>query len=92
MSEFQNNVLYYLKNPFICSAIIALATYLIYSNNYMTKKNVRERFPLIQQRTMNIKSALYIFFVSVIVLLLFRHASMEIETESFGMLGGAPPF
>lgn len=92
MSNIQNMILGYMKNPFICAGLIALITYVVYSNNYMTKKNVKERFPLVRQRTMNLKAALYVFLASVVVLFLFRYASTELEEEVTTMLGGSPPF
>lgn len=89
-----NVYLEYLQNPFICALIISIGTYYVYSSNYMDKQNIRDRFPLRVQRTMNIKSCLYIFLLSVVILFVFRYAS----SEGYGgiprkdMIGGYPPF
>lgn len=92
MSSNYSQVLEYLKNPFVCAAIIAVVTYYVYSNNYLTKHNIRERFSLKCQRTANIKATLYIFLISVIMLFVFRYSSVEMEEQTGGMLHGHPPF
>ena len=92
MSGLQNNIIYYLKNPFVCAGLISILTYIIYSNNYMNKKNVKERIPMIKQRTANLKSAIYVFLVATVVIFLYRYASTEIEEEATAMLSGSAPF
>jgi len=83
----------YLKNPLVCGSIIAVITYYVYSYNYITKHNVRTNFPLKCQRTSNLKSTLYVFFVSVLVLLVFKYVN-TVDTIQGGssMLQGQPPF
>jgi len=88
----QAKVFEYLRNPFVCAAIIATITYYIYSNNYLTKSNVRDRFPVKCQRIANIKSALYIFLIAVIMLFIFRYSCIDCEEQHGGMLHGHPPF
>lgn len=83
----------YLKNPLVCASIIAVITYYIYSYNYITKHNVRTNFPLKCQRTSNLKSMLYVFFVAVLVLLMFKYVNTLDNTQRGGsMLQGQPPF
>jgi len=89
----QDKLLEYLKNPFVCASIISLLTYYIYSNNYICRSNIREKFPLKKQRTSNIKSTFYVFLVASLVLFLFRYALYDSDESSGGtMLGGYPPF
>ena len=91
--KFQDKILEYLKNPLVCGLIIALATYYVYSDNYLTRVNIRERFPLRRQRTMNLKCCFYVFLITVVMMLIFRYAGGS-QTQQFGgaMLEGYAPF
>lgn len=87
------NYMEYLKNPWICAGIVSILSFFIYSNNYISKKNIRERIGINSQRTMNLKSAIYVFIVVCITLFIFRYANLEYdESKSIPMLGGFPPF
>ena len=90
-------IIEYIKNPFVCAAIIAAATYYIFSGNYITRDNIRERFPLKKQRTANIKCTLYVFLMCSLVFFLFKYLSNDMtllggEDPSEYMYGGSPPF
>lgn len=91
-------VMDYLKNPFVCAGIIAIATYYIFSNNYITRDNIRDRFPLKKQRTANIKCSLYVFLMCALVFFLFKYLTNDMamlgggEESTDYMYGGSPPF
>jgi len=89
----QDKLVVYLKNPFICGLIFGVLTYYIYSSNYITRSNIKEKYPLKRQRTSNIKASFYVFLVATLVLFLFRYALFDSDESTGGsMLGGHPPF
>lgn len=85
-------ILEYIKNPLICAVILAIATYYIYSYNYLTKKNIKKNFSLKNQRINNIKSAIYVYFVTVIIMFIFKYSTFNNDELHGGMLHGNPPF
>ena len=85
-----------LKSPFMCGAVIALATYIIYSFNYITKDNARQKFPKNKQRMSNAKSCLLVFLFAVLVLVFYKYISsspnnLQEPVEEY-IRGGYAPF
>jgi len=92
-SSTQDKLLKWMKNPFIISILIALFVYYVNSTNYITKENIKEKGSLQKQKSANLKTAFYIFLLSVLLLFIFRHALKDSKEISGGsMLSGYPPF
>jgi predicted permease len=93
MSSTQDKFLKWMKNPFIIAALIGLFVYYVNSTNYITKENIREKGSLKKQKSSNLKTAFYIFLISVLLLFIFRHALKDAKQINGGnMLSGYPPF
>lgn len=93
LGNAQNTITEYLKSPFVCGAIIGICAYYLYSGCYITKENIKSKFSIKKQRMANIKTAIYLFLISVLVIFIFRHLNNEkIEKFTGGMRVGNPPF
>ena len=79
-------------NPIVLSAVIATCIYYIHSRNYITKANYKENLKISKQRYANIRTAIILFVILVVVLFVIKSVKpAKIKKEAIYSFG-QPPF
>lgn len=90
--DIYDRIIEYIKNPIVCGLIIGGLTYIIYSYNYITKRNFKEKYQVKSQRINNLKSAVYVAIIATILVFIFKYINCEMPESTTSIKGGEPPF
>jgi hypothetical protein len=82
----------WILNPIILSAIIAATIYYLYSKNYITKENYKDKLKISTQRYANIKSAVVVFVILIIVIYVIKSIKPAKVKKEAVFLTGNPDF